>query len=174
MLDIPTSTYDDGTDACYFNVDADPYGEATLGDSFMRSGYFVYDLENNVVAIAQANVNATSEDITAIPSGTSIPGCSSTNTLVISEAAVQTALGPMETQGGFIRNGNPGTPTFALGSAATATGSSSGGNGGSGGSGGSGGNGGGSGGDQGSAVSVRVGGMMATVVLGVVVGMCVL
>ena len=71
MLDTPNGyTFDDGSEACFFNVDVESEGSATLGDSFMRSGYFVYDLENNVVAIAQVASNVTEEDITAIPSGT--------------------------------------------------------------------------------------------------------
>lgn len=60
MLDVPNGyTFDDGSEACYFNVDVESEGSATLGDSFMRSGYFVYDLENNVVAIAQVASNVT-------------------------------------------------------------------------------------------------------------------
>ena len=122
MLSIPNGyLFDNGAEACFFLVDVASEGSAILGDSFMRSGYFVYDLQNNVVAIAQAASNVTEEDITAIPSGTAIPGCTSTNTLIISETAAPTQLGPMETasdtQG---PNSGPVTPTFALGSAATA------------------------------------------------------
>ena len=122
MMDIPYgSAFDDGTDACFFNVDAESDGSATLGDSFMRSGYFVYDLENNVVAMAQVASNVTEEDITAIPSGTAIPGATSTNTLLITETAAPTQLGPMETASSSVGDSVlPGTPTFALGSAATA------------------------------------------------------
>ena len=129
MLDQPNgNVFDDGTtEACFFNVDVESDGSATLGDSFMRSGYFVYDLENNVVAIAQVASNVTKEDITPIPSGTEIPGCTSTNTLIITETAAPTQLGPMETTtdlpGGDLV---AGTPTFALGSAATAAATGSG------------------------------------------------
>ncbi len=159
MLDAPDgSAYDDGTPACYLNVDVESDGTATLGDSFMRSGYFVYDLENHLVAIAQVAANVTEEDITAIPSGTEIPGCTSTNTLLIPETASATAVGPMETAsetlGGSVL---PGTPTFALGSAATATGSGSG-------SGGS--NDGGSSSDN-AGVSLRIGGWTMALVAGV-------
>jgi Eukaryotic aspartyl protease len=160
MLDPPDgSAYDDGTPACYLNVAVESEGTATLGDSFMRSGYFVYDLENNLVAIAQVAANVTNEDITPIPSGTEIPGCTSTNTLIIPETATATALGPMETAsqtlGGSVL---PGTPTFALGSAATATG---------GGSESGSGNGGGSSSDN-AGVSLRVGGWMVALVAGAV------
>ena len=122
MMDLPDgSMYDDGTEACYLNVDVESEGSATLGDSFMRSGYFVYDLENNVVAIAQVAANVTDEAITAISSGTAIPGCTSTNTLIITETAAPTQLGPMETASSSVGGDVlPGTPTFALGSAATA------------------------------------------------------
>lgn len=122
MLDRPNgNVFDDGTEACFLNVDVESEGSATLGDSFMRSGYFVYDLENNVVAIAQVASNVTEEAITAIPSGTPIPGCTSTNTLIISETAAPTQLGPMETASNTPGpNLVAGTPTFAMGSAATA------------------------------------------------------
>jgi Eukaryotic aspartyl protease len=146
LMDLNDGTqYDDGTEACYFNVDVESDGSATLGDSFMRSGYFVYDLENHVVAIAQVAANITDEAITAIPSGTPIPGCSSTNTLIITETAAPSGDGAVQTASSSIgASVLPGTPTFALGAAATAGGSGSSGSGSSGAS-------------QDAAVSVRAG-----------------
>jgi hypothetical protein len=45
----------------------------------LRSAYMVYDLTNNYIAIAQAVLNALpTSNIVEIPSGTSIPGVSST------------------------------------------------------------------------------------------------
>ena len=84
----------DGTPACdlYAGAASDP-SDYILGDSFMRSGYFVYDLDNNVVAIAQAKLNVTEEAITAIPTGTDIPGCTSTNDFRVTVAAATTTGG---------------------------------------------------------------------------------
>lgn len=88
-----------------------------LGNSFMRSGYFVYDLENHVVAIAQAAPNATKEDITSMePSGTEIPGCTITNTFTMPARRAATATVDdvvSQTLGTF--NGAIPSPTFALG-----------------------------------------------------------
>lgn len=43
-------------------------GVNILGDSFLRSAYVVYDLENLKLHLAQANVDATTSTIVAIPS----------------------------------------------------------------------------------------------------------
>ncbi len=129
------SEYNDGTPACYVLLGPADEGEPLLlGDSFMRSGYFVYDLENNYVAIAQAKLNATDEAITAIDSGTAIPGATSTNTFVFEATAVTTEIAPLTSNRATPTQEGMPTPTFALGSAATdlsaATGGSGGGSGG--------------------------------------------
>ncbi|MBS4469550.1 hypothetical protein KHP32_22785, partial [Cronobacter sakazakii] len=95
ILDVEAAgQFDDGRDACYLNIIAESDNDVILGDSFMRSGYFVYDLENNVGAMAQGALAVTAEAITAIPSGTTIPGCSSTNTLTLAPSAAATTLPP--------------------------------------------------------------------------------
>ena len=123
LTDLPgtsqqdSSYFDDGTEACYFNMISSS-DEVILGDSFMRSGYFFYDLENNLVAVAQGKAAVETEAITAIQSGTSIPGCSSTNTLTLAPTAAATTLPPdskpTSAAGGSVL---PGTPSFSLGSA---------------------------------------------------------
>jgi hypothetical protein len=164
MMDLPDGyAWDDGTEACYFLMGDEGENSAVLGDSFMRSGYFVYDLENNLVAIAQANPNSTGEAITGIPTGVEIPGVTSTNTLLIPETATETELGPMETAS-ETPVGEEGvilTPTFALGAAATEGVGSVEGDSGSGGSDGS------SSGDEDAASGLRIGMGIWTVVLGV-------
>jgi Eukaryotic aspartyl protease len=46
----------------------------TLGDNFLRSAYVVYDLENNEIALAQSNFEATASNVVNIPKGSkSIP-----------------------------------------------------------------------------------------------------
>lgn len=107
--------YDDrSTEGCSFLVDQTDQPYVLLGNSFMRSGYFVYDLENHVVAIAQVKNNATKDDVTAIPSGTTIPGCTSTNAYVIegrdaTPRAVETVVESVPP------TLLPAEPTFALG-----------------------------------------------------------
>ncbi|ETN43138.1 uncharacterized protein HMPREF1541_02296 [Cyphellophora europaea CBS 101466] len=137
--------FSDGQDICQFKVDVPNGDTLVLGDSFMRSGYFVFDLDNNQVALAQAatsSVAGSSGSISAIMSGTDIPGCSSTNTFSIdvSSATLSDEGGPAaatsdnaEATGSI----NPVTPTFDLGAAATETANESGSSGGSGGSSGS-------------------------------------
>jgi hypothetical protein len=96
--------------------------EVILGDSFLRSAYVVYDVANNEIAIAQAALNATStSNILVIPSGTGLPGVSSTATLMLPTAAASAAAtsipgGP--SSAAAPSTGNPGNPTFNLGSAA--------------------------------------------------------
>ncbi|KAL1311078.1 hypothetical protein AAFC00_001287 [Neodothiora populina] len=51
-----------------------PAGESTpvLGDTFLRSAYVVYDLNNNEISLAQTNFNSTSDNILEITNG-SVP-----------------------------------------------------------------------------------------------------
>lgn len=113
------SAYEDGTPACSLNVDpSDSDSDVLLGDSFLRSAYVVYDLENMVVALAQAKVDNTgAADITAIPSGTALPGVTRTATVTASPT-------PTDGDGSYSADlGSVGTPTFNLpGVTATATG----------------------------------------------------
>ena len=73
---IPTLS-DGKTPACLLGIQ--PSGEdMILGDTFMRSAYIVFDLDNNEVSLAQANVGAQdtqADDIVEITSGkNSVPG----------------------------------------------------------------------------------------------------
>lgn len=147
---------DDQTPACYFLLDQfeEPY--VMLGNSFMRSGYFVYDLENHVVAVAQVAANATVDDPTAIPAGSEIPGCTSTNTYTISNRVVSPTV--EETIAPTIpQSVVPASPTFALGD--LEGGGSGDGNGGSGGSGG---------GEEDAAAGLRVKGWFVAGLVGAV------
>ena len=171
LIDLDDATgspydYEDAsnTPACFFLMDQfeEPY--VMLGNSFMRSGYFVYDLENHVVAIAQAAVNATRDDPTAIPSGTEIPGCSSTNSYTITNRVASPTAEDLIYPTGRPRSFVPVSPTFALGDLEGGTGGGS-----SGGSGGSG------GGNEGGADMVGLGWLqVGVVVVAVGMGMVVL
>ena len=119
--------YDDGQNACQLKLESSvPGRRVVLGDSFLRSGYFVYDLENNQIAMAQAAASPSSGSVTAIPSGTEIPGCKSTVTfsedLSLSTASVDSLL-PGEETTSVALSGSvlPATATFDLGSVSTMT-----------------------------------------------------
>jgi hypothetical protein len=106
------SAYSDGTPGCSLNFDtaSDDGSGVILGDSFLRSAYVVYDLENLIVALGQAKLDnkpaINSAAITAIPSGTALPGVTRTGTVT----ATQT-----EDSGVYSEYlGHVGTPTFSL------------------------------------------------------------
>jgi hypothetical protein len=106
------SAYRDGTPACSLNIDhtTDDTTGIILGDSFLRSAYVVYDLENLVVALAQAKVDnkapINDASVTAIPKGTALPGVTRTATVTASPAPTDAAYS--------VYLGTQGTPTFNL------------------------------------------------------------
>lgn len=79
------------TTTCAFGVSMSS-STFLLGDTFLRSAYVVYDLDTKVVALAQSNTNSTSSSVTAITSGSAIPGVSSTASAVMA-SSTSTAVG---------------------------------------------------------------------------------
>ncbi|QKX59884.1 uncharacterized protein TRUGW13939_07026 [Talaromyces rugulosus] len=77
---------------CIFGiVPTDNNAEILLGDTFLRSAYVVYDLENNEISIANTNFNPGEDDIHEIGSATGVPVPGATPvTSAISTFAVQT------------------------------------------------------------------------------------
>ncbi|KAH8162206.1 hypothetical protein CIB48_g6028 [Xylaria polymorpha] len=70
---FPSGPYE-GQAACQFGIQNITGTSFLLGDTFLRSAYVVYDLENNEIAIAPTDFNATSSNIMAFPSrGAAIP-----------------------------------------------------------------------------------------------------
>lgn len=68
-------TFNDGTPACVFGIAPAGDSTATLGDTFLRSAYVVYDLTNNEISLAPTKFNSTEENILEITNGTSaVPG----------------------------------------------------------------------------------------------------
>jgi len=121
-LDIPSQDFGDKSGGCDFGFGPPIDGVSILGDTFLRSAYAVFDLDNNLAALAQAVENKTDvSSIAAIPSGTSIPGASVTATATGTQlsGAATTALPAVPTasaQGSTIL---AGTPTFNLGVSVT-------------------------------------------------------
>jgi hypothetical protein len=126
--------FSDGSEACYLGVNAVDLslgGSIILGDTFLRSAYVVYDLENQVIGLAQAKYNVKQGDsnIVPIPAGTGLPGVSSTATVAINTTAAATAslsapVGGPTAGAATSATGTSyqtGTPTFDLGSGISAT-----------------------------------------------------
>jgi hypothetical protein len=85
-----------GEEACTFAVQSAGQDPILFGDSFLRSAYVVYDLENNMIGLAQTNFNGGSSDIKEITSG--IPGVTKTASAVTVQ---QTFSGhPLQTAAG--------------------------------------------------------------------------
>jgi hypothetical protein len=81
LLGGQVPTYPDGQTACILAIQPVSFGikKIILGDPFLRHAYATYDLSNNVIALANAKVNATDSNIVpfassgaAIPSATTI------------------------------------------------------------------------------------------------------
>ena len=72
----------DGKTACQFAIEAAGQNPILFGDSFLRSAYVVYDLDNQQVAIAATNNQAqeSNGNVQAASSSGGIPGVSSTAT----------------------------------------------------------------------------------------------
>lgn len=112
--------FDDGTPACELGIKSTASnvdGSLILGDTFLRSAYVVYDLENQMIAMAPAKYTDDS-DVSVIPSGTSIPGVSKTGTITATNAPATGVPAPVGGQGSSTSTAvTVPSPTFALGSA---------------------------------------------------------
>ncbi|KAK0732718.1 aspartic peptidase domain-containing protein [Apiosordaria backusii] len=80
VLDLVTSSgkrpvFSDGTEACLFGIAPAGQGTNVLGDTFLRSAYVVYDLENDEISLAGTNFNITRTEIQEITKGEGgVPG----------------------------------------------------------------------------------------------------
>lgn len=107
-------------------------GPYILGDTFLRSAYVVYDLKNNLIALAQTNFNSTTSSIVEFQaSATSIPDVSGVASNV---QVIQTATGgaggiggpKTTTDGGSTKTAGSTTGTGAAASTSTSKGAASG------------------------------------------------
>lgn len=122
---VRTPTFQDNTPACRWCLQpADPGTPILFGDTFLRSTYVVYNLQNDQIGIAQTTFNATKANIVEF-SGDDIPGASTT---VSGLKVTQTYSGhplhpgdptPTGSNGQIGNNGHP-TSTFDLGSSKSA------------------------------------------------------
>jgi len=85
------ATFQNGKEACIFGVAPSGGSTPLLGDTFLRSAYVVYDLQNNEISIAQTNFNSTTNHIQEIVNGTSpVPGATAATTTITSVVNVAT------------------------------------------------------------------------------------
>ncbi|AEO58045.1 hypothetical protein MYCTH_2305028 [Thermothelomyces thermophilus ATCC 42464] len=80
VLDLVTAsgrrpTFDNGTPACLFGIGPAGAGTYVLGDTFLRSAYVVYDLDNNEIALAPTRFNSSATRVVEIGTGQdAVPG----------------------------------------------------------------------------------------------------
>lgn len=116
-----------GQQACSFAIEAAGSNPILFGDSFLRSAYVVYDLDNQEIGLAQTNFDASGQSVKVFSSiSAAIPGVSSTATAA---SVAQTFSGnpfitaPTASGTGGQLTGTARTATFTL--SATGSGSSS-------------------------------------------------
>jgi hypothetical protein len=119
------ATFSDGAPACQLGIQAAGQDPILFGDTFLRSAYVVYDLENNSIGLAQTNFNATDSNIQAFPSSGGIPGASTTVSAVTVAQTNTNRILPSASQTFAGVTGVVGTSRSATFALCSATGSSS-------------------------------------------------
>jgi hypothetical protein len=118
-VSTPAPTFNNGKQACQWALLPDNGNGVTLGDTFLRSAYVVYNIDGKEVGIAQTNFQGTDSNVTEITASNSIPGATSTATGVATLATgTPTATVPIVTGTDNIAV-NSATATFDLGSSTT-------------------------------------------------------
>lgn len=80
VLDLITDggkrpTFQNGVTACLFGIAPAGQGTNVLGDTFLRSAYVVYDMDNNQISLAQTRFNSTVSRVREIGAGAdAVPG----------------------------------------------------------------------------------------------------
>lgn len=106
------ATFSNGKQACIFGVAPSGGSTPLLGDTFLRSAYVVYDLQNNEISLAQTNFNSTTDHIQEIVNGTTpVPGAKAASTTITSVNNV--ATGGVRLGGASTTSGVGGLPTNA-------------------------------------------------------------
>ncbi|KAI1143903.1 acid protease [Hypoxylon sp. FL0543] len=99
-------TFSNGVTACLFGISPAGSGTNVLGDTFLRSAYVVYDIDNNEISIAQTNFNTTESNIQEIPSGTGIPDATAVANAVSATSGIVRGNGNGDVR--TAREGGPG------------------------------------------------------------------
>lgn len=86
---VITAAVSRGQPVCILGIGPAGNSVSVLGDTFLRSAYVVYDLDNNEISLAQTNFNATGSNIEEIQAGAKgVPGAS-----VVANAVSTAAVG---------------------------------------------------------------------------------
>jgi hypothetical protein len=102
-----------GKPVCILGITTADEGQTpVLGDTFLRSAYVVYDLENNEISLAQTNFNATgASEVNEIASGGSgVPGASpvaSVVSVLVTGTSAPRIGGSTSTAGGVQKTAAP-------------------------------------------------------------------
>lgn len=88
---VITAAVSRGQPICILGIAPAGTGVSVLGDTFLRSAYVVYDLDNNQISLAQTNFNATASNVQEIASGADGVPRASLVPNAVSTAAVGTA-----------------------------------------------------------------------------------
>lgn len=99
---------------CILGIMSSPEDPYIMGDTFLRSAYVVYDLKNNVIALAQTNFNSDDSNVVDFKAGqTAIPAVSG---VASSAGVVETGTGKpggkTDSEGSTTRRATP-RPTSA-------------------------------------------------------------
>jgi len=110
------ATFSNGATACMFGILDQSQASLgiILGDTFLRSAYVVYDLDNKQIALAQSSFNSQSSNVKDIGSGTPGTSVAGGGVTVVQSASEGFAPG--------VQTGSAGLPTSVSG-AVTLTGS---------------------------------------------------
>jgi len=85
------ATFQNGKEACIFGIASSGSSTPLLGDTFLRSAYVVYDLQDNQISLAQTDFNSTTTNVREIVNGTTpVPGAVAASTTISSVHNVAT------------------------------------------------------------------------------------
>ncbi|MCJ1388298.1 hypothetical protein MMC18_001144 [Xylographa bjoerkii] len=87
-------TDENGDAVCDLAVDAGASDFVVLGDSFMRSAYVVFDLDDDIIALAQASLNSTTSNIIAIGASAGVGATTVATTVTVTNLPSQTSVIP--------------------------------------------------------------------------------
>ncbi|QKX54358.1 uncharacterized protein TRUGW13939_01444 [Talaromyces rugulosus] len=113
----PGATMKDGTQGCALGIVPTSGHSSVLGDTFLRSAYVVYDMDNNEISLANTNFNASSSGDggggSVLEIGATVPGA----TMVSS--SVTTATSAVETSPSSVQKSTSAATSTASESSAS-------------------------------------------------------
>jgi Eukaryotic aspartyl protease len=112
--------------ACLFGIMSAGDNPNLLGDTFLRSAYVVYDLENNQCALAQTNFDATDSNVTELTSaGVQALGAGSVTSVTAHQTATEVPHPGFTVASGSVTGSLTKTSSGIVAGTAAATGASS-------------------------------------------------